>query len=392
MTSNSDNPAERPLPPLTLITGPRQLQRIVARIRREPSVGIDTESNSLHAYQEQVCLIQVSVPDADYIIDPLSEQFAQSGPAGFESLGDLLTEPSIQKIFHAAEYDLIGLKRDYGFEVENLFDTMQAARILGWPQVGLGTLLEKHFGVTLDKRLQRADWGQRPLSPDLLGYARLDTRYLIDLRDLMRAELERAGRLEEAEEEFARLAAVPISGRSFDPDGFWRLNGANELSPRQLAALRELYLYRDEQAARLDRPPFKVLGDETLVQLATRLPANPAELRIAGLSPRQTQRFGAGLLAALERARAAKPPGAPPQRVRPDDAVLARYDALRSWRKERARLRGVESDIILPREALWALAHNPPRTPTDLENVPGLGPWHRQEYGAEILGVLARLR
>lgn len=391
MTLDAPSPANRPLPPLTLINGPRQLKRMLERLRGQPAVAIDTEANSLHAYQEQVCLIQLSVPDADYIIDPLSEQFAFA-PETFAPFGELLADPAVQKIFHAAEYDLIGLKRDFGFRVANLFDTMQAARVMGWPQVGLGSLLEKFFGIVLDKRLQRADWAQRPLSPDLLGYARLDTRYLIDLRDVMIGELTRAGRLAGAQEDFRRLEHVEGNGRVFDPEGYRRIGRANELSPRQLAALRELYLYRNEQAKRLNRPPFKVMGDQTLIALALQMPAAANELRGAEMSPHQVRRFGAGVLAAIERARHAPVPEAAAARARPDDAVLARYEALRAWRKERAKQRGVESDVILPRDVVWALARKPPRTLEELDQIADFGPWRRQEYGEEILKVLAKVR
>jgi len=391
MTLDAPSPANRPLPPLTLINGPRQLKRMLERLHGQPAVAIDTEANSLHAYQEQVCLIQLSVPEADYIVDPLSEQFAFA-PETFAPFGELLADPAVQKIFHAAEYDLIGLKRDFGFQVANLFDTMQAARVMGWPQVGLGSLLEKFFGIVLDKRLQRADWAQRPLSPDLLGYARLDTRYLIDLRDVMIGELTRAGRLAEAQEDFRRLEHVEGNGRVFDPEGYRRIGRSNELSPRQLAALRELYLFRNEQAKRLNRPPFKVMGDQTLIALALQMPAAANDLRAAEMSPHQIRRFGAGVLAALERAHHAPVPGAAAARARPDDAVLARYEALRAWRKERAKQRGVESDVILPRDVVWALARKPPRTLEELDQIADLGPWRRQEYGEEILKVLAKVR
>jgi ribonuclease D len=392
MTANSAAVAGRQLPPLTLITGPRALQRMLERIRHEPSVAFDTESNSLHAYHERVCLIQISVPGADYIIDPLAEQFARMMAPQLAPLGALFADRRVQKIFHAAEYDLIGLKRDFGFEVHNIFDTMQAARILGLQQVGLGTLLEQYFGVTLDKRLQRADWGKRPLSPDLLSYARLDTQYLIDLRDLLRAQLIAAGRLQEAEEHFERATLVETPDRPFDPDGFWRLHKANELTGRQLAIVRELFLYREQQAERLDRPPFKVMGDQSLIALAQQAPRDSDGLHAAGLSPRQIQRFGHGVLTAIEHGRQAPLPTPPAARVRPDDAVLARYDALRNWRKARAKQRGVDSDVILSRDALWALAHKPPRALADLESVESVGAWQRQQYGAEIVELLLRLK
>jgi len=372
-----------------IISSAPALEDLVAHLRHEPQIAVDTESNSLYVYYERVCLIQLSTRREDFVIDPLALP-------DLTPLAALLAEPSVEKVFHAAEYDLLGLKRDFGVEVASLFDTMVAARILGWPQVGLGPILEKHFGVRLDKRWQRADWGHRPLSPEQLSYARLDTHYLLPLRDMLYHELEAAGRLEEAREEFARIAAVAPAPRrevNFDAEGFWRVSGAQGLDGRALAVLREVYAYRDEQARAKNRPPFKVLGDRVLVRLAKTQPTRLEDLRLlVGLSPYQMQRYGRGLLAAVARGLAAPIPHPPRRNQRPDEAVLARYEALREWRKQRAQERGVESDVILPREAMWALARQAPTTLDELVSVLPLGPWRRETYGEEILQVLRQVR
>src|SRR5512139_501768 len=159
------------------------LQRMVDALSQTPIIAVDTESNSLHAYREQVCLVQFSTPTTDYLVDPLALQ-------DLSPLAPLFADPGIEKIFHAAEYDLLCLSRDFGFKFANLFDTMLAARILGRNMVGLGSLLESEFGILLDKRHQRADWGKRPLPEDQLSYARLDTHFLIPLRNHMRQELQ----------------------------------------------------------------------------------------------------------------------------------------------------------------------------------------------------------
>src|SRR3989304_2551096 len=175
------------LPDPILITHPRQLEALAKTLASEAILAVDTESNSLHAYREQVCLVQFTTSQADYLVDPLVL-------LDLSPLAGLFSNPNIEKIFHAAEYDLVCLKRDFGFSFANLFDTMLAARILGRPGVGLGSLLESEFGVPLDKRFQRANWGQRPLPPSLLAYARLDTHYLIDLRHRLKAALEKKRR------------------------------------------------------------------------------------------------------------------------------------------------------------------------------------------------------
>ncbi len=267
---------------------------------------------------------------------------------------------------------------------------MSAARTLGWPQVGLAAILETHFGVTMNKKHQRADWGHRPLTPEQLDYARLDTHYLAALREMQLHALTESGRWPEAHEEFARLART----RGDTPAGpdalaFWRVNGAHDLTPAQAAVLKEVFSYREEQAERVDRPPFKVMGESTLIEIARRTPRDIDALHgTPGLSPGQVHRHVHGLLHAVQRGLAA-PPQRAPQVEREADDVRERYDLLRKWRKERAKARGVESDVIVPRSALWDLARRAPRTPGELTQIADLGPWRRATYGDEILKVLS---
>ena len=214
------------LPPPILLTRPDEVRQLARTLLAEPIVAVDTESNSLHAFQEQVCLVQFSTPQADYLVDPLAVP-------DLSPLAEVFASPQVEKVFHGADYDVLTLRRDFGFTFAHLFDTMIAARILGYPRVGLGALLESFFGVRLNKRFQRADWGQRPLPLALLDYARLDTRYLIPLRHRLRAELEEAGLWPLAQEDFARLAALTPreNGRAS-----WEVKGAHLLTPRQRAA------------------------------------------------------------------------------------------------------------------------------------------------------------
>ena len=373
------------LPPPQLVADASGLRQLTEVLAREPAVGVDTESNSLFAYRERVCLIQFSTPTHDYILDPLPFEAADLAA----ELGPLFVNPRQQKVFHAAEYDVICLKRDYGFNFSNLFDTMVAARTLGWPQLGLGAILEAQFGVHMNKRFQRANWGQRPLTPDLLDYARLDTRFLVQLRDLFSAELAAAGRLEEAEEEFARLERVSGSANGINPHAFWRVNGARDLAPAQAAILRELYLYREQQAERADRPPFKVMSDQTLLEIARTGPSSPQDLaRLPGMTPQQIRRHGTQLLRAVRRGQGAAPVR-PPHFEREPESVRERYEQLHQWRKRKAQSRQVESDVIISRDALWELARRAPRSMQELEEIEHLGPWRRQAYGEEILKVIA---
>lgn len=370
------------LPSPAVITTTSQLVMLVETLATQPAVAVDTESNSLHAYKERVCLIQFSIPGQDYLVDPL---------AGLDlsPLGKIFADPGIEKIFHAADYDLVCLKRDFGFEFVNLFDTMWAARILGWRKVGLGTVLEEVFGVHTNKHFQRYNWGKRPLDMDALAYACLDTHYLIPLRHIQADELRRRGRWEEAQEVFGQLAAIQPSFDNFCTDGFWRIKGACDLSPGEQAILRELYIWRDKEARRQDRPPFKVLDDHTLVELARAAPRTLGELScLPGLKSYHVQRYGQRILWAVKRGLGAVPPSPPPLPRRPPEDVIARFRALQSWRKRQAEERGVEADVILSNAVLWALAERPPRSFDDLLHIDGLGPWKRQAYGAALIELL----
>lgn len=357
---------------------------MLRELRGGPRLAIDTESNSMYAYQERVCLVQVSAPHADYLIDPLAKSIDLS------VLGPLFADPSVEKIYHACEYDVISLRRDFGFAFANLFDTMWAARILGWPHVGLADILKERFGVKMDKRWQRFNWGQRPLPSDALAYAQLDTHYLIQLRDLQLRELREKDRLEEAGEVFADLAQSEAAPRDDlgNGDGFWRVKGAHDLDAIGRAVLRELYSYRDGEARRADRPPFKIIGDSALVELARRCPAHLDQLRrIPGMSEGQIARHGAHLLHAVAAGKKAAPPRLPPRRPI-DPAVLDRYERLREWRKQAAQRRGVDTDVIISNATLMALAHKRARSESDFDGIDGLGPWRRRTYGQVILDVL----
>lgn len=366
------------LPSPELIEADRQLKSLIPRLKQHDRLAIDTESNSLYAYHERVCLIQVSMPEADVLVDPL-------GISDLSPLGPIFATPKIEKVFHAAEYDLVCLRRDFGFAVQGLFDTRIAARTLGRPLTGLGDLLVQEFDIHLDKRFQRANWGKRPLTQPLLEYARLDTHYLLSLRDLLAKELREAARVEEYQEAVEMLACSPPPTPSDDGQGFWGITNARKLTPEQAAVLRELFKFRDRQARRLDRPPFKVMGDATLMAIAQIAPANKAGLEgLPGMNARQIQRYGEEILSAVARGRAAPHPHYP--KAEPaDQAVIARYDALRKWRKRVAAERRVESDVILPREVMWQVARRAPRSLDALNEIMACLPWRYQAYGASIL-------
>lgn len=365
-----------------LIDTPAALDALTARLAEAPRIAVDIESNGFHAYHTRVCLIQLSAGGGAWAVDTLAVP-------RLTPLWSIFADPRSEKIFHAADGDLLSLRRDYDAGVANVFDTMIAARLTGAPRFGLADLLAEHFSVTLDKRFQRHDWGRRPIPAPALHYALADVRYLEALRDLLAGRLAERDQTDEAAELFERVTHVMPEAHDFDPEGFWRIKGARDLDAPARAVLRELYLYRDARARAQDRQPVRVMSVENLLALSRLLPADHAALREAGLSPLQIERYGRHLLQIIRRARSEPPPSPPrPTGERPDPVVIARYDALRAWRKERAAVRGIDPEMVITNAPLQALAREQPRDPESVARVAGLGPWRANAYAAELLATL----
>jgi ribonuclease D len=366
------------------ITQPAALEKLAQRLRAQAILGVDTESNSLFVYREQVCLIQFSTLDEDALVDPLALE-------DLSPLANVFENPKIEKVFHAAEYDLICLKRDFGFTFTNLFDTMVAARLLGRKEVGLGSILEAEYAVHADKRNQRADWGKRPLDDALLAYATLDTHYLIPLRIRLKQELEEKGLWALAQEDFQRLCRIGVPSPDEEAHAWWRLGGSHELTPQQAAVLQELINYRLRIAQTVNRPLFKVISDKTLVDIAINCPGTLRDLSLLpGMSPKQIQRHGRSLLQLVQRGLEADPLTAP-RPPRPDERYMNRLETLRTWRKEKGRKTGVDSDVVLPRDLVMALASQNPQTPEALAEVMREFPWRLEKFGREILQLLSKV-
>lgn len=357
------------------------LGQMVADLQSQTRLAVDTESNSLHAYRERVCLIQFSIPGKDYLVDPLRLE-------DLSILETLFADPGIEKIFHASEYDLICLRRDFGFSFNHLFDTMQAARVLGYSAVGLDKLLAEKFGIQVDKRHQKADWAARPLTAEQIHYARLDTHYLIDLRDVLEMELREKGRWELALEDFRRATQEDEPRHKAVAEAWERYSGRRDLNIQDLTILAELLASRQKIAAELDRPVFKVIDDEKLITIARTQAGTREQLAEAGLSEKQIRLWGRTILAAIQRGIDATPVERKPVK-RLNDALLGRIDKLKNWRKKVAKEMGVESDIVLPKPYLQILAERAPRTAEELRVVMGDSPWRFEQFGEQILKILA---
>jgi len=369
------------LPDPIFIARPNSMSRMVNELSGEPVVAVDTEANGLYAYREQVCLIQFSTPQADYLVDTLAID-------DLSPLASIFENCNIEKVFHASEYDLIMLHQDFGISVKQLFDTMIGARILGWPKVGLGSILEEHYDIKVNKKYQRADWGRRPIPKDMLTYAQVDTHFLLRLRDKMKAELKNKGRWELASEDFIRCSTVDSVNHRSDNGDCWKVRGAHDLPPQNAAVLKELCAYRDKKARAADRPLFKVISDKTLLEIAEHAPRSLKELeRIPGISKRQANWIGDGLLAAVERGLKADPIQRK-RKSRPNQDYLERFEMLRRWRQKKAKQLDVMSDVIMPKDLLYSLAAKNPSKKKELAEIMESVPWRFGEFGDEILSLL----
>ena len=350
-------------------------------------VAIDTEADSFYHSFDKTCLVQIATRRNIYLIDPL----ALGGPAELAPLGPVFASPEITKIFHAAEYDLFVLTRDCRFSFANLFDTMVSAQLLGYPSVGLAGLAERHFGVNLPKDEQRSDWSRRPLTQRQLNYAAADVVYLIELTEKLTRELRQAKRLRWAREEFESLCTRSWPEREFDEFGYLRIKGAKRLDPKGLSILRELYFVRDARARELDRPPFKVLGNRTLLDIADRKPTKLSEVaEIKGITDLLIRRMGRDIMTAIRKGRK-QDHGPLPKlgggRRRMDRQVERRMAALKTWRTGRAEDLRMDPGVLAPNSVLEAIAWRAPATAADLDDLPELKGWFRREFGSEVTRV-----
>lgn len=371
---------------MRLIRTGAELEALVAELREEPLVAVDTEAASFHRYQDRVYLLQVSSRRQTAVVDPLAV-------GTLDPIGELLADPAIETLFHDADYDLRLLDREYGFRAESLFDTRIAAQLLNEPGIGLAALLEKYLGVRLDKRFQRADWSARPLSPEMLEYAASDTRHLPELRDILAGRLEERGRMEWAREEFELLTRVRASDPNGTEPGWLRLKGAKALKPRELAILRELWEWREGVARRADRATFRVLNNEPMLVMAKNPPVDLAALKaVPGVSGDQAARRGREILAAVRRGlelpenelpRVERPP-----RRAPDPAFEARLERLKAQRNQLAREHDLAPGVLCPNGTLEAIARVNPPTLGELQAVPELRRWQARLAGPGLLDAL----
>lgn len=374
-------------PPHRFVRDNEEFAALMRRVKREALVALDTEAASFHRHVDRIYLIQLSSHDETAVIDPLTV-------TDVSGLGVLLADPAVEAVFHDADYDLRILDRDYGFHARNLFDTRIAAQLLGEPAIGLAALLEKHLGVTLDKKYQRADWSRRPLPAEMLEYAATDTCYLLALREQLRADLEKLGRLSWAREEFRRLEGVRWTPVETNGSAYLRIKGARALNRRGLAVLQELVPWREAIAADLDRASFRVVSNEALLAMSAAPPRSSDDLaKVRGLSPRLVTERGASLLEVIERGLTVPEKDLPrfprTERRAADPAFDLTVERLKRARNEMAERLHLEPGVLCPKGTLEAVARARPRKAAVLGDIPELRKWQAELLGERFLEALA---
>ncbi len=376
-------------PSFEWVDTPDGLLRTVDLLSVEPVIGFDLEADSLFHFQEKVCLLQFSTPDRVFLIDPLTIE-------DLSSLGPVFDAEGIVKVLHGSDFDLRSLDRDFGIHVRALFDTQLAAAFLGLKETGLGSLLASRFNVQAEKKFQKGDWSIRPLPGDMLKYGAVDTAYLLALYRMLRNELSEKGRLHWVEEECLILSAV----RYTPPDKeflFLRLRGAGHLDPRGLAVAEELLKLRMDLARRKDRPPFKVFGNQPILEMARKRPVAIEELySMPGMSKGQIKSLGPKIIRCIQKALQlpeselpAYPHGKSP---RPGPEAMKRLKRLKVWREKRAKELNLDPSVLFTNAQLLAISNVRPGKPEDLGQIEGVRLWQRKEFGEEIVEVMEKGR
>ena len=362
--SFSDWPPPKYIP--AVIDTDAKLAALLPAIKSATWLALDTEADSLHAYPEKLCLIQISTVAGDELIDPLGE-------INLDPLLDALNAHEL--IMHGADYDLRLLRKHHEFVPSAIFDTMLAARLLGERQFGLGSLVEKLLGAKLDKGPQKADWARRPLTERMETYARKDTHYLKPLADKLKLELQQKGRLSWHQESCARLIVETSQPPVVDADSVWRVKGSSRLGRPALAVLRELWQWREREAVAANRPPFFILTHEKLVAIAAaaaaRRPVEPLlPPRLAG-SPRRRDGLADAIKTGFQLSADRHPEFLRPKGHRPTEAEMRRYRELEKRRNARAHKLGIDPTLIASRATLGELARDWDR------HAPELMSWQR---------------
>jgi ribonuclease D len=362
--------------------------RDIAKIfLRGSMIGVDLESDSMYHFQEKVCLLQMATKRINIIIDPLQIP-------DLSMLKPIFANHRIKKVFHGADYDVRSLYRDFKIEINNLFDTQLSAMFLGLKETGLEAVIQERFNVTLEKKYQRKDWSRRPLPLEMLAYAANDVGYLIPLAENFENELRKKGRLQWVREECDCLSKVRPVQNSQNPL-FLNFKGSGRLAPRDLAVLEGLLQYRKKIAAQKDKPLFKIFRNQALMILTIEKPTHKKSLeKTKALSPKQIGMYGDNLIETIRQALILPEKKLPvyPRKKAPllKPAVPKRLKALKAWRNAKAKALVIDPAVLFNRTLLGAIAVENPQHIQALGKIPEIKNWQKNEFGEEIISVLAK--
>jgi ribonuclease D len=348
-----------------LIDTDEKLAAFLPQLRAAKWIALDTEADSLHAYPEKVCLIQISTADGDELVDPLAE-------INLDPLFDAFNGREL--IFHAADYDLRLLEKHHQFTPSAIFDTMLAARLLGERQFGLSALVENFLGVKLDKGSQKADWAQRPLTEKMEIYARNDTHYLKPLADKLKSALDAKSQMAWHQESCARLIEECSRPTVVDVNAVWRVKGSSILSRPALAVLRELWQWREKEAIAYCRPPFFILSHERMVDIADAAAARQPFENILSLkmSPRRRETLLEAVKTGLAIPTVQHPEILRHEFRRPNEAEFRRFREIEKRRDAHAHALGIDPTLIASKAVIGDLARDWDKHAAELMN------WQRE--------------
>ncbi len=363
------------------------LEKMVRSVEKEKAVAVDLEADSMYHYKEKVCLIQIATEKLSVVIDPLAIK-------DLSPLKPIFSNPDIKKIFHGADYDVRSLYRDFTIRINNLFDTELACRFLGIKETGLQAVLKMFFNVNVDKKYQKKDWSKRPLPKEMMAYASKDVIYLLPLARMLIYKLKKLDRMAWVLEECEDLSNVrPVF--SNEAPLFMKFKGAGRLKSRSLAVLEALLIFRKRVAEKKDRPFFKIIGNESMMKIATSRPVTLRRLKnINALSNRQISMYGNDLIKVVAKTlkmSASELPVFPSQKppVLPN-GVPEKIKALKSWRGFKASALGIDPGVLCNNALITAIAVKNPGNSKSLETVKEMKNWQKQAFGREIIGVLKK--
>ena len=363
------------------------LEEIARSLEKEKAAAVDLEADSMYHYKEKVCLIQIATDKIFVVIDPLAIK-------DLSPLKPIFSNPNIKKIFHGADYDVRSLYRDFEIRINNLFDTELACRFLGIKETGLKAVLKIFFNVDIDKKYQKKDWSKRPLPKEMMAYASKDVIYLLPLARMLIHKLKKIDRMTWVLEECEDLSKVRPA-LSDEAPLFMKFKGAGRLKARSLAVLEALLQFRKCVAEIKDRPFFKIIGNESMMKIATVRPVTLRRLKnTKALSNRQISMYGNDLIKVVAEALktpdnelpvypSKKPPMLP-------DGAPKRIKALKTWRASKAKTLNIDPGILCNNALITAIAVKNPDDNKSLETVEEMKNWQVQAFGTEIIKVLKR--